>query len=153
MRNVVASGGLRALAIAGTNVVLIGWDMPEAQIRGSRVLGFSIGRKRASDREVRWLTGLKTFKSVDPDPAPGVPVSSYRFPFQTFQWADYSVSPRETYTYTLVARLAPANALKDGPKVSLTVTTEPVDKGLHAIFFNRGAVASQEYARRFLNQR
>ena len=28
-----------------------------------------------------------------PNPAPGVPVSSYRHPFQTFQWADYSAAP------------------------------------------------------------
>lgn len=153
MRNSATSDGLKALAIAGTNVVLIGWDMPADQIRAERVLGFSISRRRASDNEVRWLTGMKTFQSVDPNPAAGVPVSSYKFPFQTFQWADYSVSPGETYTYKLVARLHPSNALSDGPTVTLTVRTEAVDKGQHAIFFNRGSVASQEYARRFENKR
>jgi hypothetical protein len=33
----------------------------------------------------------------------------------------------------------------------VTVTTERVDLGKHAVFFNRGAVGSQEYARRFQN--
>ena len=47
----------------------------------------------------------------------------------------------------------PAAALQAGTLVTLTVTTEAVDAGPHAIFFNRGAVASQEYARRFQNQR
>ena len=153
MRVAKASDGFRALAVAGTNVVLIGWDMPEAGIRDANGLGFAIGRQRASDAEVRWMTGMKTFESVEPAPAPGVPVSSFHFPFQTFQWADYSVKPGETYTYTVVARIGPAGALTDGPKLSLTVTTESVETGVHAIFFNRGAVASQEYARRFLNQR
>lgn len=153
MRVTESSGGLKALAVGGTNVVLIGWDMPAAQIRSQNVLGFSIGRQRASDNEVRWITGMKTFKSVEPNPAPGVPVSSYQHPFQTFQWADYSVSPGETYTFTVVARLGPASALQDGPTVKLTLKTEVVDKGLHATFFNRGAVASQEYARRFQNRR
>jgi hypothetical protein len=42
-------------------------------------------------------------------------------------------------------------ALVHGPAVEVTVTTERVDLGTHAIFFNRGAVGSQEYARRFQN--
>jgi phosphatidylserine/phosphatidylglycerophosphate/cardiolipin synthase-like enzyme len=44
-------------------------------------------------------------------------------------------------------------ALVEGPDVTMTVTTHRTDLGKHAIFFNRGAVASQEYARRFLNKR
>ena len=46
--------------------------MPEDQIRNQKVLGFSIGRQRASDNEVRWMSGMKTFESVGPNPAPGV---------------------------------------------------------------------------------
>jgi phosphatidylserine/phosphatidylglycerophosphate/cardiolipin synthase-like enzyme len=153
MRDTATSDGLTALAVAGTNVVMLGWDMPAAQIRAQDVLGFAIGRQRASDHEVRWMQGMKTFASVEPNPAPGVPVSSFLHPFQTFQWADYSVSPGKTYTYTIVAKMGPAAALQDGSTVTLTVKTEPVDVGVHAIFFNRGAVASQEYARRFQNQR
>jgi phosphatidylserine/phosphatidylglycerophosphate/cardiolipin synthase-like enzyme len=153
MRDSASADGLRAMAVAGTNVVMLGWDMPAAQIQAQNVLGFAIGRQRATDLEVRWMKGMKTFASVEPDPAPGVPVSSFDHPFQTFQWADYSVSPGQTYTYTIVARTGPAAALEAGALVTLTVTTEAVDTGLHAIFFNRGAVASQEYARRFENQR
>jgi hypothetical protein len=153
MRDQASSDGLKALAVAGTNVVVLGWDLPAAQILAKKVLGFAIGRKRATDEEFRWMTGLKTFESVEPHPAQGVPVTSRNHPFQTFQWADYSVSPGQTYTYQIVARLAPAAALTDGPSVTMTVTTERVDAGEHAIFFNRGAIASQEYARRFENKR
>ena len=145
------SGGLRAMAVAGTHVVLVGWDLPEATMRGSDVLGFSVERRRHEDGEVIWLPGMKTFASVEPNPDPGVPVSSFFHPLQTFQWADYSVSPNKTYTYTVVARSGPPNALGDVARVSLTVTTERVDQGKHAVFFNRGAIASQEYARRFQN--
>ncbi len=145
--------GLTALAVAGTHVVLIGWDMAAADIRARRVLGFAIQRHRLADGEVIWLSGMKTFATADPDPDPGVPVSSFRHPLQTFQWSDYSVSPNQTYSYRLVARTGQPDSLADGPSVTLTVTTERVDQGKHAVFFNRGAVASQEYARRFQNQR
>jgi phosphatidylserine/phosphatidylglycerophosphate/cardiolipin synthase-like enzyme len=152
MRATDSQNGLTALAIAGTNVVLIGWDMPEAGIRDLGILGFSLQRRRHLDGEVTWIFGMKTFRSVDPDPAPGVPVSTFFHPLQTFQWADYSVSPNQTYTYRLVARTGQPGALTDAAIATLTVTTERIDLGKHAVFFNRGAVASQEYARRFQNQ-
>ena len=153
MRVKQQQGGLTALAIAGTHVVLIGWDMAEASMRGQGILGFSLQRRRHEDGEVIWLPGMKTFEAVDPDPDPGVPVSSFFHPLQTFQWSDYTVSPNKTYTYRLVARAGTPGTLTEGASVTLTVTTERTDLGKHAVFFNRGAVASQEYARRFQNQR
>jgi phosphatidylserine/phosphatidylglycerophosphate/cardiolipin synthase-like enzyme len=144
--------GLQAMAIAGSNVVLLGWDLPADDIRRLGVLGFAVQRRRHSDGEVAWMTGLKTFRSVEPDPAPGVPVRSFLHPLQTFQWSDYAVAPGETYTYRLVARTGAPADLGEGPEVSLTVTAERTDLGRHAVFFNRGAIASQEYARRFQNR-
>jgi phosphatidylserine/phosphatidylglycerophosphate/cardiolipin synthase-like enzyme len=146
------NAGLKALAVAGNHVVVLGWDMAEAQMRSLGILGFSISRTRAEDGEVIWLPGMKTFESVDEVPDPGVPVSSFRHPLQTFQWADYSVSPGKTYTYRVVARHGQPGNLQDGPAVQMTLTTHVTDMGKHAVYFNRGAVASQEYARRFLNQ-
>lgn len=151
MRVKDAQHGLTALATAGSYVVLLGWDMSASDIRQNQVLGFGIERTRHSDGEVIWLSGTKTFKSVDPHPDLGVPVTSFRHPIQSFQWADYTASPAQTYTYRIVAMRAPAGALVPGASVSLTVTTESVDQGTHAVHFNRGAIASQEYARRFQN--
>ena len=145
-------GGITAMAVAGTYVVLLGWDMAEPDIRGKGVLGFALQRLRHGDGEKIWLSGMKTFEVVEPHPAPGEPVSSFKHPLQTFQWADYSASPDQTYTYTLVAMTGAPGALVPGPSVELKVTTERVDQGRHAVFFNRGAVGSQEYARRFHNQ-
>jgi hypothetical protein len=82
------TGALTALAIAGTNVVLMGWDMTAAAIRSKKVLGFAIQRTRHRDGEVIWLGGMKTFETVAPDPGEGVLVSSREHPIQSFQWAD-----------------------------------------------------------------
>ena len=153
MRTRESKNGLTALATAGSYVVLLGWDMSETDIRGNQVLGFGIQRTRHSDGEVIWLSGTKTFQTVDPNPDLGVPVSSFRHPFQSFQWADYTASPGQTYTYRIVAMQSPVGALVQGASVDLTVTTERVDQGTHAVHFNRGAIASQEYARRFQNLR
>jgi len=153
MRDKQKSNGLVSLAIAGSYVVLIGWSMSREDIRSRKILGFSIQRTRKSDGEVTWLGGMKTFGSVEPDPAPGVLVSSYKHPLQTFQWSDYSTEPNETYEYKVIARAGTPAKLKDDASVTHTVTCERVDLGRHAIFFNRGAIASQEYARRFQNRK
>jgi phosphatidylserine/phosphatidylglycerophosphate/cardiolipin synthase-like enzyme len=152
MRSHASATGLTALAVAGNHVVLLGWDMSAADILGQSVMGFALCRTRHRDGERSWLKGFKTFEAVEPFPPPGEPVSSFTHPFQTFQWADYSVVPDEAYTYEIVAMTGAATALLPGPKVILPVKTERVDLGKHAVFFNRGAVASQEYARRFQNR-
>ena len=144
--------GLTALAVAGNRVVLLGWDMPADLLRSQGVLGFAVRRLRHEDGERTWLAGFKTFQSVAPNPIPGEPVSSFRHPLQTFQWADYSVEPNKTYTYKIVAMTGSPDALVQGAGVVLRVTTERTDLGKHAVFFNRGAVGSQEYARRFQNR-
>ncbi|WP_353815952.1 phospholipase D-like domain-containing protein [Agromyces sp. SYSU T00266] len=153
MRTSDSRDGLTARAIAGNHVVLLAFSMERADIEALQVLGFAIRRSRHSDGDVRWMTGMKTFASVEPDPPPGVGRSSRRHPFQTFQWADYSVEANARYTYRVVAMTGAPGALVPGPTVELAVTTEPVDLGRHAVFFNRGAIASQEYARRFQNRR
>jgi hypothetical protein len=61
------------------------------------------------------------------------------------------VEPGRTYTYRVVPVSGTPAALVHARRVEVTVTTERVDLGTHAIFFNRGAVGSQEYARRFQN--
>lgn len=152
MRARATQDGLTAQATAGCHGVLLGWDMAEATLKQQQVLGFGVRRTRHADGQVKWLPSFKTFKSVLPHPAPGVPVSSLRHPVQSFQWADHGAEPGQHYTYRVQALCAPAAQLRRGPAVDLEVTTEPVDQGRHAVFFNRGAIASQEYARRFTNR-
>lgn len=153
MRDAEKNGAMRALAVAGNYVVLLGWDLPQAQVRSEKILGFAIQRHRKRDGEVIWLGGMKTFEAIEPHPAQGVMFSSFNHPFQTFQWADYSVSPDQKYSFRIVAMGGEPGDLEPKFEVTLKVKTERVTKGKHAVFFNRGAIASQEYARRFQNKK
>jgi phosphatidylserine/phosphatidylglycerophosphate/cardiolipin synthase-like enzyme len=115
-------------------------------------LGFAIQREDHTEDERYWLSGMKTFKETDPGIGPGGQVSSRQHPFQSFQWADYSAKPEHDYTYTIIPLSGAPQQLKEGTAVSVRITTEKELANPHSVFFNRGAVASQEYARRFLNK-
>ena len=149
MRRKRTTGGLTVNAVAGTHVVLLGLDLAEAQRRGC--LGFAIQREDHTEHERYWLSGTKTFKETDPGLGPGGRVSSRKHPFQSFQWADYSAKPEHDYTYTVIPLYGKPAKLEEGTGVGVRVTTETELGTPHSVFFNRGAVASQEYARRFQN--
>jgi hypothetical protein len=150
MRNQVRKNGLVLNAVAGTYVVTFGWDILDAGVKNG-LLGFAIQRIDRTENETYYMRGMKTFPSSPPLPAGGT-ASSHEQPFQTFQWAGYAAKPGHDYTYTIVPMYGQPGDLKDGPSVSVDVTTESEWDGIHSVFFNRGAVASQEYARRFQNK-
>jgi phosphatidylserine/phosphatidylglycerophosphate/cardiolipin synthase-like enzyme len=150
MRKKKKVGGLTVNAIAGTHVVGLGFDLSEAKRKDC--LGFAIQREDHTEDERYWLSGTKTFKETDPGLGPGGQVSSRQHPFQTFQWADYSAKPEHDYTYTIVPLRGSPAQLTEGTAASVRVKTEKELGKPHSVFFNRGAVASQEYARRFQNQ-
>lgn len=149
MRKRRAVSGVTVNAVAGTHVVSLGMDMTDA--RRKDCLGFAIQREDHTEDERQWLRGLKTFEETDPGLGPGESVSSRDHPFQAFQWADYSAKPNHDYSYTVIPLSGTPKKLKPGPAVSVRVQTEPELGSPHSVFFNRGAIASQEYARRFLN--
>ncbi|HSP96280.1 MAG TPA: phospholipase D-like domain-containing protein [Candidatus Dormibacteraeota bacterium] len=151
MRKRVSAGGLSVNAIAGSYVVFLGLNVSGAKRKGLR--GFAIKRTDKTEGETYWMRGTKTFASVEPHPAAGAQFSSLVHPFQTFQWADYSAKPGYTYTYTVVAMYGPPTALKQGVSVDVTVTAESIEAQEHTVYFNRGSVATQEYARRFQNRK
>src|SRR5689334_9855122 len=149
MRKRDSKAGLTVNAIAGSYVVLLGLDIGESKRKGLR--GFAIKRTDNTEKESYWMSGTKTFESVEPHPAPGGQYSSLFHPFQSFQWSDYTAKPGYSYTYTVVAMYGPVTALEQRISVSVMVATEPVEGAEHTIHFNRGSVATQEYARRFQN--
>lgn len=149
MRKRISKGGLTVNAIAGSYVVVLGLNVSNAKRKGLR--GFAIKRTDHTEGESYWMSGTKTFESVEPHPAPGGQYSSHVHPFQSFQWSDYSAKPGYAYTYMVVAMYGPVDALTDGVSVEVSVTTERIDGQEHTIHFNRGSVATQEYARRFQN--
>ncbi len=151
MRTRKQEHGLTVNVIAGTHVVYMGLDLAAAKRPGC--LGFAVQRVDRTDDERTWMRGIKTFEAVEPDPDPGVMVPSNRHPFQSFQWADYSAKPGCDYIYTVIPLYGSPTAPTLGDSVSVDVTTEPEFGATHSVFFNRGAVASQEYARRFQQRR
>ncbi|WP_377156715.1 phospholipase D-like domain-containing protein [Roseateles sp. UC29_93] len=149
MRKRVSQGGLTVNAIAGSHVVVLGFNVTEAKRKGLR--GFAIRRTDHTEDESYWMYGTKTFESVEPHPAPGGQYSSHIHPIQGFQWSDYSAKPGYSYTYKVVAMYGPVDALIDGVSVEVSLMTERIEDEEHVIRFNRGSVATQEYARRFQN--
>jgi phosphatidylserine/phosphatidylglycerophosphate/cardiolipin synthase-like enzyme len=149
MRDRQRANGVTLNAIGGTHVVTLGMNLTDARRDGC--LGFALQREDHTEDERTWLRGMKTFEETDPGLGPGETVSSRDHPFQAFQWADYSAKPAHRYTYTAIPLTGSPGDLRQRAGVSATVETEPEVAGTHSVFFNRGAIASQEYARRFLN--
>jgi phosphatidylserine/phosphatidylglycerophosphate/cardiolipin synthase-like enzyme len=147
MRNKVAVGDLSVRAIAGTHVVLLGINLPGSKCPG--LLGFAIRRTDCTEGESYWLSGYKTFKSVIPEPAKGVSYSTRQHPIQGFSWSDFSAKPNHLYIYEIVALRGTPALPQEAERVAIQISTESEQSVPHNVHFNRGAAASQEYARRF----
>lgn len=152
MRIRVERDGLSVHAIAGTGVVLFGLDLPKAV--AGQLLGFGFERIDDATGHREPLYGLKTFAETEPaGHKTDDPMSTLDHPVQAFLWGDYTVEPGRDYTYRVVALGgAPAN-LVPLAEVMIPIQTEAPDLGKHGIYFNRGAAASQAYARQFQNRR
>src|SRR5438270_2630312 len=151
MRNNEQKGDLSVQAIAGTHVVLLGMDLSEQECPG--LLGFALRREDHTEGEKYWLSGYKTFASVEPSPPPGILYSTRQHPVQGFTWSDFSAKPDHDYTYEVFAlRGAPASP-EESEKVAVKIRTESEHGRTHHVHFNRGAAASQEYTRRFGDKR
>jgi len=131
--------------------VLLGMDFPEQDCAG--LLGFALRREDHTEGEKYWLSGYKTFKSVEPFPPPGILYSTRQHPIQGFTWSDFSAKPEHDYTYEVFAlRGAPANP-QESEKAAVKIRTESEHGRTHHVHFNRGAAASQEYTRLFGDKR
>ncbi|MCC7073577.1 MAG: hypothetical protein IT383_19870 [Deltaproteobacteria bacterium] len=137
--------------IAGTHVVTLGMDVKESETKG--LLGFAIHRTDHKTGDSYWLNGLRTFEAVYPMPPPGALVSTMEHPIQDFVWADYTAKPDHQYTYRVVAVYGKPKQLDlRRAEVSVLVRTEPEEHPRHSIYFNRGVIGSQAYARKFFNK-
>jgi phosphatidylserine/phosphatidylglycerophosphate/cardiolipin synthase-like enzyme len=148
MRTLKTNQGLKVNAIAGTYVVMLGFNLPKAKCNG--LMGFSILRADQNG-ESRYLEGMKCFEETDPGFPTGAQYPTNEQPIQIFQWADYSAFPGKTYSYTVTALKGRPKKLIPFAACTVKVTTESPETGDHDIYFNRGTAASQEYIRRFGN--
>lgn len=167
MRTTEESSVLRARAIAGTYVVILAWDfVPGQDIKKIGLMGFAIQREELKDGAVverYWMTGIKRFKDKDKGLPPGTPVSTAEHPVQSFQWADYTAETDHTYRYQIVPVYGTVKMLQldTASAVTLEIATELEyllnpdkrnDEARHDVYFNRGVIGSQAYARRFGNR-
>jgi phosphatidylserine/phosphatidylglycerophosphate/cardiolipin synthase-like enzyme len=152
---------LRARAIAGTYVVILAWDIDPNLT--AELLGFAIHRTEYDPQgkpvESYWLRSIKRFKNKDKGFPPGTPVSTADHPIQSFQWGDYTARAGVRYEYRIVPTYGTPKLLEleEASAVTLDVTTEPelgdlaaeasAGSARHDIFFNRGVIGSQAYAR------
>jgi phosphatidylserine/phosphatidylglycerophosphate/cardiolipin synthase-like enzyme len=160
MRKKETKGGLTVQAVAGTYNVVLGFDLTEAKREGC--LGFSIWRTLVrtdkgpvpkSKQQTRPLPNNRRFACDKPE-ADENGKTKMAFtdtaPLQKFRWGDYVAEPGHTYVYKVQARYGEPCALSDdGPTVEIEVTTEDPSNPKTAIFFNRGAAASQAYNKLF----
>jgi phosphatidylserine/phosphatidylglycerophosphate/cardiolipin synthase-like enzyme len=151
MRYRLDQNGLTINAIGGSHVVFFGLSLAAQARPGFR--GFGFKREDHVEGETVWLRGMKTFEKTEPHPAAGETFSTRYHPIQSFQWADYSVKPGRDYTYTIVALYGDPANLEARIELEVPITTETEMGATHSAFFNRGSVATQEYARRFLNKK
>jgi phosphatidylserine/phosphatidylglycerophosphate/cardiolipin synthase-like enzyme len=139
-------------AIVGSRAVFLAFDLDVGD--RDQCLGFAIHRvdHDANPPEQYWLLSFKTFQSVVPNPVASQRYSTFDHPIQSFYWGDYTVRPGAHYTYRVVPRYGQAKNLtsKPGVEVSLDVTTQDPDAGVHGVYFNRGVAASQAYATKFV---
>jgi phosphatidylserine/phosphatidylglycerophosphate/cardiolipin synthase-like enzyme len=71
---------------------------------------------------------------------------------QGFMWSDYAAKAGHEYTYRVVPLYGSPGALTEGDAVEVRFKTESEKGATHSVYFNRGAAASQAYARRFNNK-
>ncbi len=150
MRITNANDGLVVHAVAGTYVVLLGFDLPEDHCDG--LLGFSIHRADLTEDEAGYLMAMKAFAETDPGFPAGSSYSTRDHPIQSFQWADYSAKPGHSYVYTVTARKGTPHALTSFATTKVAVSTEHPATGDHDVHFNRGVAGSQAYVHRFGNR-
>jgi len=167
MRATAASAVLRVRAIAGTYVVVLAWDFVAGQdTKKAGLMGFAIQREElegGKSVERYWMTGIKRFKDRDRGLPPGTPVSTADHPIQSFQWADYTAETNRSYRYMIVPVYGTVKMLEldTASAVAVEVATEieyllhpdkKNDAKRHDVYFNRGVIGSQAYARRFGNR-
>ncbi|WP_242216858.1 phospholipase D-like domain-containing protein [Shinella zoogloeoides] len=148
MRVRASKNGISVHAIAGTDVVMFAFDATKAARKG--LLGFAIHRMEEGvpDNGI-WLEASKVFEAIQPKPVKGQTYPTNNHPMQSFLWGDYIADEGRRYTYSIYPMYGPFEKRKLGEPVVLDVRTEEEDDGDHAVFFNRGAVATQGYMKRF----
>jgi phosphatidylserine/phosphatidylglycerophosphate/cardiolipin synthase-like enzyme len=134
----------RMKAYAGTNGVLLAFDLDEARRPG--FLGFAIEQKEGN-KSWQWLLNSLTFPGKKHTIPKWGATPSNLAPIQKFRWADYSIEPGTTCKYR--AHLAYAGQKDLGESLEVEVRTDDGNPKDHSVYFNRAVAASQAFGRKF----
>ena len=85
-------GDLKLYAVAGTQTVLLSFDIAKSKLDNKQFLGFSVERKD-KDGNIKFINGSKHFDSLVNDPTITVHAVKYQSLVQTFYWQDYIADP------------------------------------------------------------
>ena len=142
MRYYNEDNDLKLYAVAGTQTVLLSFNILKSKLDNKKFLGFSVERKDKAGNTT-FHNGTKHFASLANNPKPEIKNTSL---VQSFYWQDYTVDPDQTYTYTIKPMFG--TAINHEPKFesTLKVTTEKLHDGKHSVYFNYGVTGSQAYA-------
>ena len=157
MRVKTSKDGLTLRVITGTNSALLAMDLSDA--RRTNCLGFTIERTDLETGDRRWLPNMLRF----PSDADSQSVTTARAPLQKFRWGDYTIEPGKRYRYRAVQRYgSAADVLRQGINAEKPGAFDVIGGGAvaeiraensrdeqTAVFFNRGAAASEAYVRKF----
>lgn len=138
---------LKLYAVAGTQTVLLSFDISRTLLDGKGFLGFHVERKDSKGKTVL-LNGSKRFESLQTNPDENVRKRSL---VQSFYWQDYTADPDESYTYKVTPMFGTAAAPEPRYSNTLKVRTEQLHDDRHSVFFNYGVTGSQAYANKFSN--
>jgi hypothetical protein len=138
---------LKLYAVAGTQTVLLSFDIDRKKLDNKSFLGFSVERKD-SKGNIIFINGSKHFPSLAKNEDEKIRNRSF---VQSFYWQDYTADPEQTYTYTVKPMFGTADDPKPNFASSIKVTTEKLHDGKHSVYFNFGVTGSQAYAKRFKN--
>ncbi len=147
MRKLVtnAQDTFRVKAYAGTNGVLLAFDLDESRKQG--FLGFAVEQKEGG-KPWQWLPNSLTFPGVPHTIPKWEATPSNLAPIQKFRWADYSIDPGTTCRYR-VHLAYPGNPPALGEMLEVEVRTDDGKPEGHHVFFNRAVAASQSFGRKF----
>jgi phosphatidylserine/phosphatidylglycerophosphate/cardiolipin synthase-like enzyme len=136
----------RVKAYAGTNGVLLAFDVSEQRRKG--LLGFAVEQKEAG-KDWQFLLNSLTFPGKKHTIEKFGATPSNLAPVQKFRWQDYSIEPNTTCSYRVRPVYGAPDNLKLDDPLELTVKTDDGAPKDHRVIFNRAVAASQAFGRQF----
>lgn len=136
----------RVKAYAGTNGVLLAFDVDESRRNG--LLGFAVKQKEGN-KPWQWLLNSLTFPGKKHTLEKWQATPSNLAPIQKMRWADYSIEPRTTCQYRVHLVYGTPDAPQLDEHLDVEVRTDDGQPDNHRVIFNRAVAASQAFGRKF----